>query len=259
MLTTCWRFRARVPSSQPTQRSRAAMRHAGLENCRAADQRPDRPRRKHQIAQVRAERDRVPEVVVASHQLPEQQALGGLAHPLDPQRLDVAHAAHERAPRLPCRRPGNAGDRTERAAPALVRQHQGPIRVEPLQELAAFPRLQPPIRAPPPQQLAHRARQLHPAQTRTVPYDLADQRHLARAEDASREPRRRHRHRQTCLPSQDTVPERRGNVQGGAGGQTEGPRREITGRAGCLKRGGWGGWPDPVPTQSAPTMGCPLV
>ena len=36
--------------------------------------------------------------------------------------------------------------------------------------------LQPPIRAPPPQQLAHGARQLHPAQARTVAHNLADQR-----------------------------------------------------------------------------------
>ena len=34
LLTTCWRFRARVASSHPTQPSRAAMRHAGLENCK---------------------------------------------------------------------------------------------------------------------------------------------------------------------------------------------------------------------------------
>ena len=39
----------------------------------------------------------MPEVVVASHQLPEQQPLGGLAHQLDLQRLDIAHAADERA------------------------------------------------------------------------------------------------------------------------------------------------------------------
>ena len=68
-----------------------------------------------------AERDRVPEVVVASHQFPEQQTLGGLAHQLDLQRLDIAHAAEQRAPRLPRRRPGNAGDRTDRAALPLIR------------------------------------------------------------------------------------------------------------------------------------------
>ena len=87
----------------------------------AADHRPLRPRRKHQVAQVGAERDRVPEVVVASHQLPEQQTLGGLTHQLDLQRLDIAHAAEQRAPRLPRRRPGNAGDRTDRAALPLIR------------------------------------------------------------------------------------------------------------------------------------------
>ena len=150
------------------------MRHAGLENCRQPTTARAGLRRKHQIAQVGAERDRVPEVVVASHQLPEQQALGGLAHPLDLQRLDIAHAADERAPRLSRRRPGNAGDRPGRTALALVRQHQRTTRVEPLQELAALPGLQPPVRAPPPQELAHGARQLHPAQARTVPHNLTD-------------------------------------------------------------------------------------
>ena len=52
----------------------------------------------------------MPEVMVASHQLPEQQALGGLAHQLDIQRLDVAHAPKQRSPRLPRSRPGHAGD-----------------------------------------------------------------------------------------------------------------------------------------------------
>ena len=81
------------------------MRHAGLENCRQPTTARAGLDAKHQIAQVGAEGDRVPEVVVASHQLPEQQALGGLAHPLDLQRLDIAHAADERGPRLPRRRP----------------------------------------------------------------------------------------------------------------------------------------------------------
>ena len=85
---------------------------------------------------------------------------------------------------------------------ALVRQHQRTTRVEPLQELPALPGLQPPIRATPWQQLAHGARQLHPAQARTVPHNLADQRHLLHAEGASREPRRRHGHRRgICLPT----------------------------------------------------------
>ena len=96
-------------------------------------------------------------------------------------RCRVAHAADERATRLSRRRPGHAGDRAGGAAQALVRQRQRSLRVEPLQELAALARLQPPVRAPPPQQLAHRARQLHPAQARTVPHDLADQRQRKRA------------------------------------------------------------------------------
>ena len=86
---------SRVVPADPPVPHRHAPRRAG--ELQAADHRPGRPRCKHQIAQVGAERDRVPEVVVASHQLPEQQPLGGLAHPLDPQRLDIAHAADERA------------------------------------------------------------------------------------------------------------------------------------------------------------------
>ena len=127
----------------------------------------------------------MPEVVVASHQLAEQQALGGLTHQLDPKRPDVAHGAVERTPRLSGGGPGHTGDRTGGAAPALVRQHHGPLGVEPLEELPALAGLQPPVGAPPPQQLAHGARQLHPAQARTVPHDLAHQRHLPRAEGAS--------------------------------------------------------------------------
>ncbi len=188
-----------VPADPPVPGRHAPRRAVELQ---AADHRADRPRCKHQIAQVGAERDLVLQVVVASHQLPEQQALDRLAHQLDPQRLDGAHAAEQRAPRLPRPRPGNAGDRTDRAAPALGRQHQRPIRIEPLQELSALAGLQSPVRPPPRQQLAHGARQLHPAQARTVPHDLADQRHLLRAEGASREPRRRHGHqRGVSLPT----------------------------------------------------------
>ena len=106
---------SRVVPADPAVPDRHAPRRAG--ELQAADYRPGRLRRKHQIAQVGAERDRVPEVVVASHQLPEQQALGGLAHPLDLQRLDIAHAADERGSRLSRRRPGNAGDRTDLARP----------------------------------------------------------------------------------------------------------------------------------------------
>ena len=175
----------------------------------------------------------VPEVVVASHQLPEQQALGGLAHPLDRQRLDIAHAAQERAPRLPRGRPRNAGDRTDRAALALVRQHQRTTRVEPLQELPALPGLQLPIRAPPPQQLAHGARQLHPAQARTVPHNLADQRHLLHAEGTSREPRRRHGHRRgVSLP---TTPYQNA-ARMSSGGAPEGDRPK---RSDAVVRPGW--------------------
>ena len=95
---------SRVVPADPAVPDRHAPRRA--RELQAADHRPGRLRRKHQIAQVGAERDRVPEIVVASHQLPEQQALGGLAHPLDLQRLDIAHAADERAPRLSRRRRG---------------------------------------------------------------------------------------------------------------------------------------------------------
>ena len=139
------------------------------------------------------------------------------------------HAADERGPRLSRRRPGHAGDRAGHAAPALVRQHQRPIRVEPLEELAALAGLEPPVGAPPPQQLAHGARQLHPAQARTLAHDLADQRHISPAEGASREPRRRNGHRRVSLPH-DTVPKRRANVQGGrrrADRRTPAPRSPV--------------------------------
>ena len=218
-----------VPADPAVPRRHAPGRARELQ---AADHRAGRPRRKHQIAQLGAERDRVPEVVVASHQLPEQQALGRLAHPLDSKRLDVAHAAHQRGPRLARRRVGNAGDRTARAALPLVRQHQRTIRVEPLEELPALPRLQPPVRAPPPQQLAHGARQLHPAQARTLAHDLADQRHLLHAERTSRERRRRHGHQQVSpyptTPYQNAARMSRGT-----------PERTHRGAPGAGIRSGW--------------------
>ena len=193
MLTTRCRFRTRADSSpaDPAVPRRHAPRRT--RKLQAADHRTRGPRRKHQIAQVGPERNLVPQIVVAAHQLPEQQPPGRLAHQLELQRLDIAHTANQRAPRLARRRPRNAGHRPNRATAPLVRQHQRALGVEPLEELSALARLQPAVRTPPPQQLAHRARQLHPAQARTLPHHVADQSQLPHAERASREPRRRHR------------------------------------------------------------------
>ena len=104
-------------------------------------------------------------------------------------------------------------------------------RVEPFRELPALAGLQPPVGAAPPQELAHGARQLHPAQARTVPHDLADQRHVPRAEGASREPRRRRGHRRGVSLPNDTVAKRLPNVQRGA---PPGPNRNAP-----------AGWPTP--------------
>ncbi len=226
------------------------MRHAGLENCRQ----PTTTRRGRdantKVAQVSAERDRVPEVVVASHQLPEQQPLGGLAHQLDIQRIDIAHAADQREPRLPRRRSGNAGDRTDRAAPALGRQHQRTIRVEPLEELPALPGLQPPFGRRH-RNSSHTVRassiRLRPEHSRTISRISVTSGTLnARPENlvvatvvtaASPFPRHRSKTPRECPGERagEDRPERAGAV--------------IT-SGGCPKRGGWRRWPDAVPAQT---------
>ena len=94
--------------------------------------------------------------------------------------------------------------------------------------------LQPPIRAPPPQQLAHGARQLHPAQARTGPHNLAAQHHLLHAEGTSREPRRRCGDRRgISLP---TTPYQNAARMSSRGAGGERPKRPgaATIRPGCL-------------------------
>ena len=139
--------------------------------------------------------------------------------------------------------PRNAGHRPNRATAPLVRQHQRALGVEPLEELSALARLQPAVRTPPPQQLAHRARQLHPAQARTLPHHVADQSQLPHAERASREPRRRHRvtgrrsrgHVLATTPYQNAA-----RMSSSAQvGQAESSTRAVARRRGAPKEGGW--------------------
>ena len=107
-----------------------------------------------------------------------------------------------------------------------------------------------PVGAPPPHQLAHRPRQLHPAQARTVPHDLADQRHLPRAEGAPREPRCRRGHRRGApfptTPYQNAARMSRGAPEAKTGMCR---RRDQDGQK--PKR------PEAVPDQNAPVRGRP--
>ena len=128
--------------------SRAAMRHAGLENCGSRPP-PGPASSKHQIAGGR----RTGPCARDSGSVPPAPGTAGArrARAIDLQRL-ISHAADE-----------HAGDRPGRTALALVRQHQRTTRVEPLQTRGTG--LQPPVRAPPPQQLVRASSiRLKPAQ-----------------------------------------------------------------------------------------------
>ena len=209
-----------VPADPAVPRRHAPRRTRKLQ---AADHRTRGPRRKHQIAQVGPERNLVPQIVVAAHQLPEQQPPGRLAHQLELQRLNIAHTANQRAPRLARRRPRNAGHRPNRATAPLVRQHQRALGVEPLEELSA---LRAPSACRSDAATATARTPCAPAPSGSSPNTSRTtsriQSQLPHAERASREPRRRHRvtgrrSRGAC-PCHDTVQERRANVQQRAGG-----------------------------------------
>ena len=116
-----------------------------------------------QIAQMRAERDRVSQVVVAAHQFPKEEPLLFALHRFEHDGFEGADLAFENG----CGFAGGA-DRHARAAAdwfrgALGRQLQHALAVEQFEKFAAFARLESAVAALPLEQFAHRVRQLHAA------------------------------------------------------------------------------------------------
>ena len=211
---------SRIVPADPAVPRRHAPRRTG--ELQTANHRPLRPRRENQIAQLGDEGDRVPEVVVAPHQLPEQQALGGLAHQLE--------ASGSMSRTLPTSgRPGS---------PAAVRGTR-------VTEPGARPRRLSGSTSVP--SASSRSRNSRHSRAFSPPFGRRHRNssHTVRASSIRLKPE------QSCMTSRTRVPSRA--LSKPVPRTSSSPRAgAVTTSRGCPKRDGWRRWPDAVPGQSAP-------
>ena len=114
-----------------------------------------------------AKGNRVAQVVMPVHQLPEQKTLLVTPHHFQHHRLNLAQLPLQRLRRLATLGLRYSGSCPDRLTRAFVRKLQATFAFQPLEKLPALPRFQLSGRPLPIQQLAHRSRQFHPAQLST--------------------------------------------------------------------------------------------
>ena len=125
-----------------------------------------------------AKGNRVAQVVMPVHQLPEQKTLLVTPHHFQHHRLNLAQLPLQRLRRLATLGLRYSGSCPDRLTRAFVRKLQATFAFQPLEKLPALPRFQLSSRPLPIQQLAHRSRQFHPAQTATALDQFLDQAQL---------------------------------------------------------------------------------
>ncbi len=147
-----------------------------------------------EVAQLRAERRGVAEVVVASHQLAPQHLRRGAANLLQAHWCDLAKPAGHRLLRPATFGQRNPGPSPARSAGAQRWKRNQTAVFKPAEKIQALASLQASILASPPEQLTNRRRQLRAAQPRKASSDIDDQLDIlpAKVPTAMRDSRIRH-------------------------------------------------------------------